>query len=73
LWRKEFNRGSRGVRARTTPLQSRQDAALILHMGAERAQIGDLEQRLRQLLLLQETVKKVSSILDLEQLLERRQ
>jgi sigma-B regulation protein RsbU (phosphoserine phosphatase) len=39
-------------------------------MSAERAQIGDLEQRLRQLLLLQETVKKVSSILDLEQLLD---
>jgi sigma-B regulation protein RsbU (phosphoserine phosphatase) len=39
-------------------------------MGAERAQIGELEQRLRQLLLLQETVKKVSSILDLEQLLD---
>jgi sigma-B regulation protein RsbU (phosphoserine phosphatase) len=51
-------------------LQYRQDAALILHMGADRSQIGDLEQRLRQLLLLQETVKKVSSILDLERLLD---
>jgi len=39
-------------------------------MGTERAQIGNLEQRLRQLLLLQETVKKANSILDLEQLLD---
>lgn len=39
-------------------------------MGTDRLQIGALEQRLRQLLLLQETVKKANSILDLEQLLD---
>ncbi len=39
-------------------------------MSTETAQVRDLEQRLRQLLLLQETVKKVNSILDLEQLLD---
>lgn len=39
-------------------------------MGAQQVQFTDLEERVRQLLLLQETVKKVNSILDLEQLLD---
>jgi phosphoserine phosphatase RsbU/P len=39
-------------------------------MGAEPVSTQKLEQRVRQLLLLQEVVKKVNSILDLEQLLD---
>jgi sigma-B regulation protein RsbU (phosphoserine phosphatase) len=39
-------------------------------VGAEPPSTKDLEQRVRQLLLLQEAVKKVNSILDLEQLLD---
>jgi sigma-B regulation protein RsbU (phosphoserine phosphatase) len=39
-------------------------------MGEEPPSTKDLEQRVRQLLLLQEVVKKVNSILDLEQLLD---
>jgi sigma-B regulation protein RsbU (phosphoserine phosphatase) len=39
-------------------------------MGAEPTSTQKLEQRVRQLLLLQEVVKKVNSILDLEQLLD---
>lgn len=39
-------------------------------MGAEPTATEKLEQRVRQLLLLQEVVKKVNSILDLEQLLD---
>src|SRR5260370_14280102 len=39
-------------------------------MSAEATRTKHLEQRVRQLLLLQEVVKKVNSILDLEQLLD---
>jgi phosphoserine phosphatase RsbU/P len=39
-------------------------------MSLDRSETQDLEQRVRQLLLLQEVVKKVNSILDLEQLLD---
>lgn len=39
-------------------------------MSLDTPRTGDLEQRVRQLLLLQEVVKKVNSILDLEQLLD---
>jgi sigma-B regulation protein RsbU (phosphoserine phosphatase) len=39
-------------------------------MSPDRPRTEDLEQRVRQLLLLQEVVKKVNSILDLEQLLD---
>jgi phosphoserine phosphatase RsbU/P len=47
-----------------------ENCATILRMSASTTTDPTLERRIRQLLLLQETAKKVNSILDLEQLLD---
>src|SRR4051794_9770027 len=52
------------------PLRGRSEYESTMEGKQVQVRVEDLEQRLRQLTLLQEAVKKVNSILDLEQLLD---